>query len=485
MSVLIRVGGQPFGLISAAAPRSNKFTVDDTDFVESIAHVLAAAIERRRAELAIRTKALHDPLTGLPNRSLLLDRLNQALNRLRRTDNCLALLFADVDRFKLINDSFGHAGGDRLLAALALRLRGALRPEDTVARLGGDEFVVICEGLGRPQEAEAAAERMAGALDAPFVIDGQEVFVTLSIGVHVVNKEDTEVSADIVLRDADIAMYQAKEGGRARYEVFSSELRNSASDRRATESALRTALEHDEFRLLYQPVVTVFDGALIGVEALVRWDRPEFGVVGPGEFISVAEDIGVVVPIGSWVLERACRQAARWARGRNGFFMSVNLSPRQLREPSLVADVSAALQASGLHPNGLCLELNETTVMEDTQAAGRIMSELKDLGVRLAIDDFGTGYSSFAALKRLPIDVLKVDRTFVDGMDVRGEDHDIVETILRLADVLGLHAVAEGVERTDQLAELQRLGCWGAQGYHIAPPRDAGAVDPLFALAAG
>ena len=350
MSVRIHVGGQPYGLINAASSRANMFGVDDSTFVEAVAHVLSAAIERHRVDFAIRAKALHDPLTGLPNRSLLLDRLSQALNRLRRSDHHLAILFADLDRFKLINDRFGHAGGDRLLAALALRLRGALRPEDTVARLGGDEFVVICEGLSRPSEAEVAGERMAAALKEPFVIDGQEVFVTMSTGVAVVNREEADLPGEALLRDADIAMYEAKERGRARVEMYSSALRESATDRRATESALRAALGRDEFRLLYQPVVTVFDGAPIGVEALVRWDRPQFGVIQPGQFIPVAEDIGVFVPIGSWVLEQACRQAARVASEREGFFMSVNISPRQLREPSLVGEVTAALSASTLGP---------------------------------------------------------------------------------------------------------------------------------------
>ncbi|HWW53132.1 MAG TPA: diguanylate cyclase, partial [Acidimicrobiales bacterium] len=372
LTVEIRVADAPFGFLGAACRTPHSFTEDDVHFFEAVANVLAAAIERRHGEQEVRRQALHDSLTGLPNRTLLLDRLEQGLARLRRRDGVLAVLFADLDRFKVINDSLGHGFGDRLLIALAVRLRATLRPGDTVARLGGDEFVVLCDDLVCAEDALATARRMASALDRPFEIDGQEVFLTMSTGVTVVSSDEADGAvADSLLRDADLAMYQAKANGRARWEVFNSAMRAGVVHRVATESALRRAVERLELRTEYQPIMTVTGRLIVGAEALVRWQHPEEGIVAPERFIPVAEESGLIVPVGRWVLEEACRQGAKWADaydwGPDNFFVSVNLSARQLSHPGLVEDVREALQLSRLHPASLCLEVTETAVMEDVR----------------------------------------------------------------------------------------------------------------------
>ena len=485
LTVEIRVADLSFGFLGAASRTPHSFTEDDVHFFEAVANVLAAAIERRRGEQEVRRQALHDSLTGLPNRTLLLDRLEQGLARLRRREGALAVLFADLDRFKVINDSLGHGFGDQLLIALADRLRATLRPGDTIARLGGDEFVVLCDDLVCADDALVTAGRMSAAVDLPFEIDGQEVFLTMSTGVTVVTSDDADgVPADSLLRDADLAMYQAKANGRARWEVFNSAMRAGVVHRVATESALRRAVERLELRTEYQPIMTVVGGLIVGAEALVRWQHPDEGIVPPERFIPVAEESGLIVPVGRWVLDEACRQGAQWADaydwGPDAFFVSVNLSARQLSHPGLVGDVYEALQLSRLSPASLCLEITETAVMEDVRNMTSVLGRLKDLGVRLAIDDFGTGYSSLAYLKRFPIDVLKIDRTFVDGLGVGGEDAAIVAAMIRLADALGLLVIAEGVETAGQLRELERLGCWGAQGFHLAYPADADAFGDFL-----
>jgi diguanylate cyclase (GGDEF)-like protein len=436
----------------------------------------------------VRRQALHDSLTGLPNRTLLLDRLDQGLARLRRREGALAVLFADIDRFKVVNDSLGHGFGDRLLIALAERLRATLRPGDTVARLGGDEFVVLCEDLASADDALATARRMASGLDRPFRIDGQEVYVTMSTGVTMVTSSEAQSAAsDALLRDADLAMYQAKANGRARWEVFNTAMRAGVVHRVATETALRRAVERGELCAAYQPIVTVAGRSIVGAEALVRWRHPDEGMVPPDRFIPVAEESGLIVPVGRWVLHEACRQGALWAAEGTGdpdaFFVSVNLSARQLTHPDLVEDVAEALGTSALHPASLCLEITETAVMEDVRTVASVLGRLKELGVRLAIDDFGTGYSSLAYLKRFPIDVLKIDRAFMEGLGVGGEDAAIVAAMVRLADALGLLVIAEGLETAGQLAELQRLGCWGAQGYYLSPPAPPSAFADFLALA--
>jgi diguanylate cyclase (GGDEF)-like protein/PAS domain S-box-containing protein len=481
MTLVIRVDDVPFGMLGVGSRRRRVFNDDDVHFVEAVANVLASAIGRGRAEQDIRRQALHDALTGLPNRALLLDRIEHALARLGRTGGHLAVLFADLDRFKMVNDRMGHAAGDSLLVAVADRLRSTVRPGDTVARLGGDEFVVLCEDVDGENGALASAIRLSSALERPFDINGTEVIVTLSTGVALVGASDlVTVGPDSVLADADLAMYQAKANGRARAEVFIGDMRASSAHRMATESALRRALERSELCVHYQPIVALQCSSIVGVEALVRWSHVDRGLLAPSEFVPLAEELGLVVPIGGWVLAEACRQAMAWPVDAADFFVSVNLSGRQLTHPGLIADVTEALDGSGLPPHALWLEVTETTLMVDAAAAAGVLGKLKDLGVRLAIDDFGTGYSSLAYLKRFPIDALKVDRTFVEGLGSGGDEASIAAAIVLLADVLGLRAVAEGVERADQVAELARLGCWGAQGFLLGRPQTAASLAPVL-----
>jgi diguanylate cyclase (GGDEF)-like protein len=422
------------------------------------------------SEEELSRQALHDPLTDLPNRTLLGDRLERALSRTRRTGRRVGVLFLDLDRFKLVNDTRGHLGGDSLLKVVADRLTAAVRPNDTVARFGGDEFVVVCEEVCDAAEATALAERLRSALAEPIDLEGGQLFVTVSVGVAVSQRGD---SPERLLRDADCAMYRAKERGRARTELFDETMRTKAQTRLSTELALRQALERDEFFLVYQPILSISDNRITGVEALLRWDRPDGIITGPAEFIPVAEETGLVVPIGMWVFTEACRQLATWRRTvRNlpPLTLSVNLSTRQLLEPELLPVLSAALTREGIEASALIVEITESVLMEDVTYFIEVLSALKSLGVRVAVDDFGTGYSSLEYLKRFPIDALKIDRTFVDGLPEDPHDSAIVTAIIAMARALGLSVVAEGVETAEQLATLRALGCDMGQGYHWSKP---------------
>ena len=422
------------------------------------------------SEEQLSRQALHDPLTELPNRALLSDRLEQALSRTRRTQRRVGVLFLDLDRFKLVNDTRGHLGGDGLLKVVADRLRSAVRPGDTVARFGGDEFVVICEEVRDAAEATALADRLRETLAAPIDLDGGQLFVTASVGVAVSQRGD---SAERLLRDADGAMYRAKERGRARTELFDETIRTKAQNRLSTELALRQALERHELSLVYQPILSIADNRVTGVEALLRWARPDGIITGPAEFIPVAEETGLVVPIGTWVFTEACRQLATWRRTvRNlpPLTLSVNLSTRQLLEPELLPVLSATLTREGIEASALVVEITESVLMEDVTYFIEVLAALKSLGVRLAVDDFGTGYSSLEYLKRFPIDALKIDRTFVDGLPEDSHDSAIVTAIIAMARALGLAVVAEGVETAEQLATLRALGCNMGQGYHWSKP---------------
>jgi diguanylate cyclase (GGDEF)-like protein/PAS domain S-box-containing protein len=424
-------------------------------------------------------RAVHDALTGLPNRVLLADRLGQALARSKRTGAGVAALFVDVDRFKLINDSQGHAAGDQLLLTVADRLRRAVRAHDTVARFGGDEFVVVCEDKMAVKQASLVAERIAEVLHDPVVIDGQEIFLTASIGIAV---SDGSGSADSLLRDADAAMYRAKEKGRDRCEFFDATMRTEAVARLETQSALHRAFERDELRVFYQPLVEIRSGELVGVEALLRWAHPQRGLISPTSFIPLAEETGLIVPIGRFVLEEAVAQLARWqemAPGRQ-LTVNVNLSARQLRHPELVETVATIIAAHGIDPAALCLELTESTFMEDLAVHRETIAGLRALGVRLAIDDFGTGFSSLTYLKRFPVDMLKIDQAFVRGLGIDAADMSIVESVVDLAHALGLVVVAEGVETGEQAAHLSMLHCDLAQGFHFARPQPPEELDPLF-----
>ncbi|MCZ7529969.1 MAG: PAS domain S-box protein [Acidimicrobiia bacterium] len=465
--------------------QTEKRTPSDADrrVAQTVASLVGIAVERARAEAELSHQALHDPLTGLPNRALFLDRLQQSLARSRRSHTSCAVLFLDLDRFKTINDSLGHDTGDDLLVAVARRLEAALRPGDTVARFGGDEFTVLCDDLVDVHvEPREIADRLLDAIVRPFPLKGEEeAYLTASIGIALAS--GVEDRPQSLLRDADAAMYRAKEEGKARHVVFDDAMRATAVERLETETALHRALERGEFEVFYQPIVSLNDARCVGAEALVRWRHPERGLVAPVEFINLAEETGLIVSLGAWVLEEACHQAAIWqslAATEDPFTVAVNLSARQLSNPGLVDQVRSALEQSGVDPDHIALEITEDVLMDDTEATMRTLSDLKGLGVNLGIDDFGTGYSSLGYLKRLPVGLVKIDRSFVAGLGRDTEDSAIVTAVISLADALDMKVIAEGVESSEQLAELLALGCDYAQGFFFAPPQPAGDLEVLI-----
>jgi diguanylate cyclase (GGDEF)-like protein len=431
------------------------------------------AIERKRAEVELAHQAMHDALTALPNRALFYDRLGQALNRVGRQGTAVAVLFLDLDRFKLINDSLGHGAGDKLLVAVAERLAGVLRAGDTAARFGGDEFVILCEDVSGERQAIAIAERIASELDAPFVIDSDEVFAHTSVGIALATEPGARPEA--LIRDADAAMYRAKERGGGVYEVFDDAMRERAVRRMATENALHRALDRGEFVMHYQPIVQMATGALYGVEALARWQHPERGLVMPGEFIEAAEETGLIIALGAWAFDVACRQSAAWD---GKVMMSVNLSARQCTHPDLVATFGEILRRSGADPAAVSLEITETALMEDIALSTATLSALKELGLRLALDDFGTGYSSLRALQHFPVDVVKIDRSFIEPIERDPQEAAIVAAVISLSHALGLRTVAEGIETIAQVDRLRALGCDLAQGFYFAKPGPAADVRP-------
>lgn len=439
--------------------------------VEQFSMVLRDISERKAFEDRLEHQATHDPLTGLPNRMLLLDRLEVALARGRRHTTGAAVLFLDIDNFKVINDSLGHRIGDRMLVELSEQLLIALRPGDTVARFGGDEFVVLCEDLEDEQDAIAVAERINNAVTGTLTFEDSDVYVGVSIGIAYT--ATCEESAEHLLRDADAAMYRAKDRGRGRYEFFDQEMRAHVLERLEIENSLRRALERRELRVFYQPKVSLVTGRIVGVESLIRWEHPDRGMLVPGAFIGIAEETGLIVPIGLWVLEQSCRQVLRWQAELpqiGALNVAVNLSGRQLSHPDLVADVAGVLESTGIDPKQVELEVTESVLMDDVEASSVTLSELRDLSVHLSVDDFGTGYSSLAYLRRFPVDKLKVDRSFVSGLGQDESDSAIVAAVINLAHTLGLEAVAEGVETADQLLGLRQLGCDLAQGFYMARP---------------
>jgi diguanylate cyclase (GGDEF)-like protein/PAS domain S-box-containing protein len=439
--------------------------------------------ERREMRERLAHAAVHDQLTGLPNRVLFMDRLELALSRARRDHHNVALMFLDLDRFKLINDSLGHEMGDHLLTRVAQRLGTALRAVDTLARFGGDEFTVLCE-VSDKAEALDIARRLVDAMQKPLTLGESEMFVTVSVGIAL--SLDGRESGAEMLRNADVAMYRAKEVGPSRTEVYRPDDETGTIRRLRTSNELHRALERDEFEVFYQPMVDLQSRTMMGMEALVRWHHPTRGLLLPGEFISLAEDAGLIVPLGAWVLREACRQVARWdtLRGAAGqdpgrLNVSVNVSAQQLSDPTFPRQVASALEGSGLDPQKLWLEITESTLMSTGDASVATLSAIRALGPHLEIDDFGTGYSSLSYLKRLPVEALKVDQSFVDELDCDADDVAIVRAIVGLGESLRLGIVAEGVERPAQASALLALGCVLAQGYLYGYPQPASSLEPF------
>jgi len=437
---------------------------------------------RKSTEAQLLHSAFHDRLTALPNRALFMDRLSQAIaHGKRHPDYLFAVLFMDFDRFKVVNDSLGHAVGDELLVSLARRLDNCRRPGDTVARLGGDEFAVLLDDIKDAAAPLHAADRIQSQMHLPFQLGKHLVYTSASIGIALSTTGYGQ--AEEVLRDADIAMYRAKAQGKARYEVFDSTMHSQAMALMELESDLRRAVERHEFLNYYQPIVSLTSGQVAGFEALVRWQHPTRGLVSPLEFIPIAEETGLIIPIGQWVLREACRQLSAWLQQTpepRNLYVSVNLSGKQCAESHLVAQVEKILREHDLHASNLKLEITESMLMTNTDSVAATLTELKNLGVLLGMDDFGTGYSSLSYLHRFPLDMLKIDRSFISRVGPGGQNSEIVRTIVALAHNLGMDVVAEGVETAEQLSWLRTLQCQHSQGYLFAKPMDGAAAQTLI-----
>ena len=435
--------------------------------------------ERKRAEETIRHQAHHDALTGLPNRVLLMDRLTQALAQARRHEQIVALMFLDLDEFKVVNDTAGHELGDELLEAVADRIKPLLREGDTFARLGGDEFALLLPAVGHMDGIAEVARRILGSLREPHLLGGREFHVPTSIGISIFPNDGED--AETLLRNADIAMYRAKDGGKDRFQLFKPAMTIDLEERVTIENDLRAAMERDEFVLHYQPQVNFNTGRVVGVEALIRWQHPDRGLVAPMEFIPVAEAIGLIRPLGEWVLRTACAQAKAWQEaGLPPLRIAVNLAARQFQQPDLPEMVSKVLEEAGLAPQWLELEITESTAMRDAEFTTLALNRLKEMGVGVSIDDFGTGYSSLGYLKRFPVNEVKIDHSFVDDIISDPDDSAIVATIIGLARILNLRVVAEGVETAEQRTFLEEMECNDMQGFLFSKPVPAEEFEKIL-----
>uniref|UniRef100_B8HWB1 Diguanylate cyclase/phosphodiesterase with FHA and GAF sensor n=1 Tax=Cyanothece sp. (strain PCC 7425 / ATCC 29141) TaxID=395961 RepID=B8HWB1_CYAP4 len=480
--VPILVDDQLWGCIGFDACQSSRcWSKNEEAVLAMMAVSISGAIQRQHKEQVIRYQAFHDLLTDLPNRALFIDRLNLALSNAHRSGEKLSVLFLDLDRFKTINDTLGHSVGDQLLKAVAHRLTHCLREGDTIARWGGDEFTILLPQIHQVNDVAKTAQRMLSALEQPFHLENHELYITPSIGIAIYDLDGHD--GETLIKHADMALYQAKQLGRNTYQFFCSGLSNGAPERLNLEKSLRHALERQEFLLYYQPQVNIKTGKITGMEALLRWKHPEMGLVIPQLFMSVAEESGLIVAIGEWVLRTACAQNKTWQdQGLPPICIAVNLSARQFRQPDLTGMIARILDETGLPPQYLDLEITETTAIQDIEFTKRVLQELQDMGIQISMDDFGTGYSSLAHLQQFPLNTLKIDRSFVRDVAANSRDAQIVTAVIGLARGLNLNVVAEGVENDEQLNCLESLHCEEAQGYIFNRPLEADAATEILQL---
>jgi diguanylate cyclase (GGDEF)-like protein len=486
---VITSDGQAIGTICVIDTAPHPWSSLEVNCLLDIASLLVTELElrndlsvKRQTQEHLLYSTLHDALTGLPNRSLFIERLRHAMRRAaRHPDDLFAVLFLDLDRFKEVNDNLGHFAGDELLRAVARRLEACIRPEDTVARLSGDEFAILLESMTETSDAGRVAERIEEALSFPINLAGAEVATSASMGI--VTSSMAHDQPEQILRSADMAMYRAKAAGRARYELFDRAMHTDALARLQLETDMRRAVEAGEFRLHYQPLISLRSGHVTGFEALVRWEHPEQGLVQPADFIPVAEETGLIVPIGHWVLDEACRQMSEWQSAysrETPLTIGVNLSARQFSQPDLLDRIQQTLQRTGLPASSLRLEINEAAIIDKGNYAFTILSQIRELGVQVYLDDFGTGYSSLSYLHGLPIDAIKIDRAFIGNMDTDEKNLRLVRTLLTLAEIVGVKAEAEGISTSEQLRELRALGCEQGQGYLFSAPITPDAAEDVL-----
>lgn len=483
IGVLVPGPESAFGVLSVQAGGPGHFNYEDGVFLQSVAHVLAAAIARTETEAKIRHQALHDAVTGLPNRILFEDRLTRVLATARRHGRSLAVLFLDLDNFKRVNDSLGHAVGDEVLRTVARRMASCIRAEDTLARFGGDEFVVLMPEINRPEDWSGVVDRIDEAFQEPFETAGRQLVTSVSVGVAVGGSPQPEKDAQALLRDADLAMYAAKQRGPGHRELFEKRMYDTAVQRLDLIGDLHSALDRDEFEVHFQPIVCLDQQTISGVEALVRWNHPRHGLLSPAVFLPLAEETGVMVGLGRWVLREACRNLRRWHQlnpDRTDLYVTVNLSTQEVHAPDLVASVGAVLEESGIPPQTLVLEITEGVLLSTDDLALTRLHELKALGLRLAVDDFGTGYSALSYLQQLPVDILKIDKAFVDRLGEEEDQELLLNGIIKLAHDVNLATVAEGIETPEQAEALRRLDAEHGQGFHFARPVTPDQIDGLI-----